>query len=74
MGDIHDYIREMPKAELHIHHEGAVLPETLLKLADRLSLSSNFPLKLPSPCLLLSGRYHKIVVWIDESRIQSEQV
>jgi adenosine deaminase len=35
MGDIHDYVREMPKAELHIHHEGAVLPETLLKLADR---------------------------------------
>jgi aminodeoxyfutalosine deaminase len=32
---MHDYVREMPKAELHVHHEGAILPETLLKLADR---------------------------------------
>jgi adenosine deaminase len=30
-----DYIRDMPKAELHVHLEGATRPETLLKLAQR---------------------------------------
>ncbi len=29
------FIREMPKVELHVHLEGAVLPETLLDLARR---------------------------------------
>jgi adenosine deaminase len=30
-----DFIREMPKVELHVHLEGAIQPETLLKLAAR---------------------------------------
>ncbi|MEO0563588.1 MAG: adenosine deaminase, partial [Chloroflexota bacterium] len=30
-----DFIREMPKVELHVHLEGAVRPETLLKLSKR---------------------------------------
>jgi adenosine deaminase len=29
------FIEQMPKAELHVHLEGAVLPETLLKLAAK---------------------------------------
>jgi aminodeoxyfutalosine deaminase len=29
------FIEEMPKAELHVHLEGAVLPETLLRLAEK---------------------------------------
>ena len=32
---LHDFIRAMPKVELHVHLEGSVQPETLLKLARR---------------------------------------
>lgn len=37
---LHDYIREMPKVEIHVHFQGATRPETLLKLAQR----NNIPL------------------------------
>ena len=30
-----DYIRQMPKVELHVHIEGSIRPETLLTLAQR---------------------------------------
>ena len=30
---LENYIRAMPKAELHVHLEGAIQPATLLKLA-----------------------------------------
>ncbi len=30
-----DFIREMPKVELHVHLEGSIQPETLLRLAQR---------------------------------------
>jgi adenosine deaminase len=32
---LHEYIREMPKVELHVHLEGSIRPATLLKLAER---------------------------------------
>ena len=32
---LHDFIRAMPKVELHVHLQGATRPETLLKLAQR---------------------------------------
>lgn len=32
---IPNWITDMPKAELHVHLEGAIQPETLRKLADR---------------------------------------
>jgi aminodeoxyfutalosine deaminase len=32
---IEGFIQEMPKVELHVHLEGAVLPETLLALARK---------------------------------------
>ena len=30
-----DFIRRMPKVELHVHLEGSIYPETLLKLAEK---------------------------------------
>jgi aminodeoxyfutalosine deaminase len=33
--DIIEYIQDMPKAEIHIHLEGAIQPETVIKLAER---------------------------------------
>jgi aminodeoxyfutalosine deaminase len=32
---IEDFITQMPKVELHVHLEGSVRPQTLLKLAKR---------------------------------------
>lgn len=33
--NLHEYIRAMPKVELHVHLEGSIRPETLLTLARR---------------------------------------
>ena len=32
---LHDFIRDMPKVELHVHLEGSIRPSTLLVLAER---------------------------------------
>jgi len=32
---LHDFLREMPKVELHVHLEGSIRPTTLLLLAER---------------------------------------
>jgi adenosine deaminase len=39
MNTIEQYVRQMPKVELHVHLEGSVRPETLLKLAARHHIS-----------------------------------
>lgn len=36
---LHDFIRAMPKVELHVHLQGATQPETLLALAQRNGIS-----------------------------------
>ncbi len=40
---LQDFIQEMPKAEIHIHLEGAIQPETLLELARRNNMMDTLP-------------------------------
>ena len=40
---ITDFVHKMPKAEIHIHLEGSIQPETLLTLAGRHNALSNLP-------------------------------
>ena len=35
MSDVQDYIKRLPKAELHLHLEGTILPSTLVELSQR---------------------------------------
>ncbi|MEK6222520.1 MAG: adenosine deaminase [Chloroflexota bacterium] len=40
---IEEFIQELPKAELHIHLEGAIEPETVLKLSKRHNMQDGLP-------------------------------
>lgn len=43
MNSVMQFIQEMPKAEVHVHLEGAIQPETVLKLAQRNGLTHSLP-------------------------------
>lgn len=43
MIDLTDFIRTMPKAEIHVHLEGAIQPETVLELARRHGMEAMLP-------------------------------
>ena len=43
MDSMMQFIQKMPKAEIHVHLEGAIQPETVLKLAQRNGLTHTLP-------------------------------
>lgn len=45
--DLIKFIQDMPKAELHVHLEGTVQPETLLRLAKSNGLQNTLPSTSP---------------------------
>ncbi len=47
--DLEERIHRMPKVELHIHLEGAVSPETYMRLCERNRLTPAFPLDPAQP-------------------------
>jgi adenosine deaminase len=43
MNSLKQFILEMPKAEIHVHLEGAIQPKTVLKLAQHNKLTHLLP-------------------------------
>ncbi|MBN2044732.1 MAG: adenosine deaminase [Anaerolineales bacterium] len=43
--ELKEFIHQLPKAELHIHLEGAITPETVLKLAKQNKMQDTLPAK-----------------------------
>jgi len=41
--ELKEFIQKLPKSELHIHLEGAIAPETVLKLAQRHNMEDTLP-------------------------------
>ena len=49
MNEIIEFIKKTPKAELHIHIEGTLEPELMLKLAERKPIQETDPADFFNP-------------------------
>jgi adenosine deaminase/aminodeoxyfutalosine deaminase len=67
MSEIEGFIRRLPKAELHLHLEGTILPSTLVELSARHDAK---PITLPeAEALYRFSGLNSVIDWPSETRL-----